>query len=213
MGLPVIVPAFVRCVDDLLGFSIRIRQFLYARGNVRFGIRSFHVVRGTVGVGYPDLGARDSDGSMVRYRWKGLAGGIRAWVLYTDNVDNAMLKKDINKLDDIWALLVKDKAKWKCEHCGIRGMRMEAAHVAGRRHRATRWGCFFDGVFDLCGHCLCHNCHQQYDEHGPLENSIIEHTVGLDRKIKIQARALEFVAKQQFFEDIKKILEDYGNQN
>jgi len=79
-------------------------------------------------------------------------------------------KKEIKELDSLWATTVKEKAKYKCEHCGRYDSRMEAAHVVGRRHRATRWGTFFgENGYDLCGHCLCHLCHMQYDEHGPLE--------------------------------------------
>ena len=136
-----------------------------------------------------------------------------------------MTRKEIKKLDDLWSKVVKDKAGHICEHCGIRGVRMEAAHVCGRRHRGTRWGMrvppgtiievpndvpiqFFKPVlYDLCGHCFCHSCHQQYDEHGPLEHDIAERTVGLDRKIRIQAYATQTIAKYQDFKDIKKILE------
>ena len=125
-----------------------------------------------------------------------------------------MTRREIFKLDKIWSDLVKYQAEYQCEHCKIKGTRMEAAHVVGRRHRATRWGAYFPKLgepgweyYDLCGHCLCHNCHQQYDEHGPLEHDITERTVGLDRKIRIQAYATQTIAMYQDFKDIKKILE------
>ena len=129
-----------------------------------------------------------------------------------------MKRSEINKLDEIWATLVKDRADWKCEFCGIRGVRMEAAHVAGRRYRSTRWGYYNTSnecigaitikTYDLCGHCFCHNCHQQYDEHGPLEQAIVERTVGIDRKIRIQAKAQELVSQKQDYNDIKQLLEN-----
>lgn len=144
-----------------------------------------------------------------------------------------MQKSEIHELDDIWSRLVKDKAKWTCEHCGIRGVRMEAAHVVGRRHRATRWGCLIKRngslcsmhrdadpnceickskieFYDLAGHCLCHNCHQQYDEHGPREGSIIIRTIGEDRKAALQVMAHQVVARNQSFEEIKLTLEQLG---
>ena len=116
-----------------------------------------------------------------------------------------MTRKEIKKLDLIWATLVKDKAGWKCEHCGVSGTRMEAAHVVGRRHRATRWGTFIDN--DLCGHCLCHSCHQHYDEHGPLEQAIVNDTIGEQRKEDLQNYATQTIAKYQVFDEIKELLE------
>ena len=122
-----------------------------------------------------------------------------------------MLKKEINKLDEIWSSFVKEKAKYICEHCKVTGIRMEAAHVVGRRHRATRWGTYFgvhnDNVYDLCGNCFCHSCHQHYDEHGPMEGAIIERTIGVLRKALIQQRAQAIVGKSQDFEIIRATLE------
>ncbi len=126
-----------------------------------------------------------------------------------------MKKRQVFILDTIWAQLVKSRAGYKCEHCQVVGVRMEAAHVVGRRHRATRWGCNFDSSgYDLCGHCLCHNCHQQYDEHGPREESIVQKTIGVLRKALIQQAAIKLVANEQDFETIKNFLEGlYGEYN
>jgi len=120
-----------------------------------------------------------------------------------------MTRKDIHELDSLWALTVKEKAKYKCEHCGLYNSRMEAAHVVGRRYRATRWGCFLEAKpeYDLCGHCFCHVCHQHYDEHGPRERKIIQLTIGVMRKALIQKRAEWKVAKGQVFEEIKERLD------
>ena len=136
-----------------------------------------------------------------------------------------MKRSDIKKLDALWAEVVKTRAGFVCEHCNIRGVRMEAAHVVGRRHRATRWGMkvppgtiievpndvpiqFFKPVlYDLCGHCFCHNCHQQYDEHGPLEKNIVELTIGKERKARLQLEANKLVSKDQYYEEISEILE------
>ena len=125
-----------------------------------------------------------------------------------------MLRKHIKKLDNLWANIVKEKAGWRCEHCGRKksdGWKMEAAHVVGRRYRKTRWGSYTDEAmlhYDLCGHCLCHMCHQNYDEHGPLEDEIIDVTIGRDRKLELQYMANNDVAKYQDYEEIKSTLEE-----
>jgi hypothetical protein len=131
-----------------------------------------------------------------------------------------MKRNLVNRLDELWSKIVKDLAGWTCEYCEIRGVRMEAAHVAGRRYRGTRWGCYIAhplpgrpgesisiDVYDLCGHCLCHNCHQQYDDHGPLEDKIVQKVIGVERKLRIQALALP-AAKGQVYEEIEKTLEE-----
>lgn len=120
-----------------------------------------------------------------------------------------MTRREIDILDGLWAEAVK--LGKKCEHCGISGCRLEAAHVVGRRHRITRWGTFLapEMRYDLCGHCFCHNCHQQYDEHGPLEEAIINDTIGRDRKLMIQTLAKQQVGKYQEFDYIKNLLERY----
>lgn len=125
-----------------------------------------------------------------------------------------MKKKDIHKLDQMWSDIIKNRAGYACEHCGISGVRMEAAHVVGRRHRGTRWGCWvpWGAVYDFAGHCLCHSCHQHYDEHGPLELQITENTVGLERKAHLQQVA-QAVARDQDYEEIKGILLKYGGKD
>ena len=131
-----------------------------------------------------------------------------------------MKKKEINKLDQLWSEIIKNRAGYKCEHCGISGVRMEAAHVVGRRHRGTRWGCWVPWVseerklapkYDFAGHCLCHSCHQHYDEHGPLELAITENTVGLERKARLQQVA-QAVARDQDYDEIKALLIKYGGE-
>lgn len=120
-----------------------------------------------------------------------------------------MKRSDIKKLDSLWAFLIKECAEWTCEYCGIRGVRMEAAHVVGRRHRFTRWGCYVEpkcragtgiAVYDACGHCLCHNCHQQYDEHGPLEDKIVNKVIGAGRK-----ESLQLLANQKIFQTFEDV--------
>ena len=116
-----------------------------------------------------------------------------------------MKRVEINKLDLLWGSIVKATKGYRCEMCRISG-RMEAAHVVGRRHRATRWGTHRDQRYDLCGHCLCHSCHQMYDEHGPLETRIVDEVIGRERKEDIQFIAKNTIAKHQDYEEIKTIL-------
>jgi len=62
--------------------------------------------------------------------------------------------------------------------------------------------------YDLCGHCLCHRCHQEYDEHGPLEPKVIQKVIGRVRKPLLQREARKSVAKEQEYEVIEGVLED-----
>ena len=130
-----------------------------------------------------------------------------------------MKRPEINKLDKLWGSIVKATRGYRCEMCGISG-RMEAAHVVGRRHRTTRWGIDLDDIadvnnrnylihtknYDLCGHCLCHSCHQHYDEHGPLEQRIVEKVIGAERKKILQFLAKNSITKYQEYEEIKELL-------
>ena len=116
-----------------------------------------------------------------------------------------MKKSHIAKLDKLWSEKVKTNSKYACECCLEEGIRMEAAHIRGRRKRNTRWGCFIDGVYDLCGMCLCSNCHREYDEHTKKEDFIRRVVIGEERYLKIQ-QASEVIAKNQDFATIKNEL-------
>jgi len=142
-------------------------------------------------------------------------------------------RPDGKKLDALWSLVVKEKAGYKCEHCKRYDSRMEAAHVVGRRHRATRWGTNSANIsplgedeairgssqnvpnyfYDLCGHCLCHVCHQEYDEHGSLEPEIINQTIGRERLTLIQFYSKKKIAKYQIYDDVLAILESEREAN
>lgn len=110
-----------------------------------------------------------------------------------------MNRKEIKRLDILWSLKVKELAGRKCQFCKAEGKRLESAHVVGRKYRATRW--------DLAnGMCLCFTCHQDYDQHGPLEQHIISRVVGEDEKRSLQVKAKHSIAKYQDYEDIKETL-------
>ncbi len=96
-----------------------------------------------------------------------------------------------------------------CENCGVHESesRLEAAHVQGRRHRGTRWGALIDGEYDLCGHRLCHACHQGYDEHNVFIERQVREMVILEARYDKIGKIARSVAKNQDFEEIKRELE------
>ena len=61
-----------------------------------------------------------------------------------------MTKSETNKLDKLWGLIVRARAKDKCERCGIPGNNPH--HFIGRRNKNVRWDT--DNGF-----CLCYGCH------------------------------------------------------
>lgn len=72
------------------------------------------------------------------------------------------VKKGLDgELDKAWSLLVKHKAKWKCEVCGKRDY-LNSHHVFTRRNKSVRWS-IMNGV------CLCpshHTLSSKFSAHG-----------------------------------------------
>lgn len=68
-------------------------------------------------------------------------------------------------LDRIFSKLVRERADYICEHCGINlrhdPRRMHCAHIHSRKHRSTRWR--GNGA---C--CLCASCHRRFTDF-PIE--------------------------------------------
>ena len=60
--------------------------------------------------------------------------------------------KITDKLDKVWAEVVKSKAGYKCEVCNLSDGRLNAHHIEGRRNLRLRWD-LRNGV------CLCSGCH------------------------------------------------------
>ena len=115
-----------------------------------------------------------------------------------------MKKIEIKKLDTEWSKKVKELAKYRCEHCLEEDVWLNSCHIVGRRYRATRWGAWIDGKYDLCGWCGCYTHHNSYDEHGPLEGAIKRKVIGLVRFEAIRKIAEGKVAKGQVYEDIRE---------
>lgn len=64
------------------------------------------------------------------------------------------IKRD--PLDAVFSTLVRERADWRCEHCGRtfperKGAGLHASHYWGRRNRSTRWT--GDNVFAHCYGC------------------------------------------------------------
>jgi len=66
-----------------------------------------------------------------------------------------MTKKEIKKLDDIWRVLVKKDANYRCEISGQTKdqCQLHSHHFIGRANRATRW-------YLPNGVCLSASCHK-----------------------------------------------------
>ncbi len=125
-----------------------------------------------------------------------------------------MTRKEIKLLDIIWSSVVKLKAKNKCEVCGKSGkyVRLNSCHIVGRRYRATRWGTFINGIYDLCGFSGCFNDHNQYDEHGPKENYIRTKIIGQERYDNVRKIAIQTIAKNQDYNVIRQQLAEVEKQ-
>ena len=116
-----------------------------------------------------------------------------------------MKKSEIRKLDIQWSAKVKEVAGYKCEHCLIQGVRLESAHIIGRVHRTTRWGCWIDDKYDFNGMCLCVDCHQHYDQHKAKHDPIRRNVIGEERYQKL-CQQENVIAKHQEYEEIKEWL-------
>lgn len=106
-----------------------------------------------------------------------------------------MKKSEIKALDKLWSQRVKEKAGYKCESCLEEGW-LNSCHIVGRAHRTTRWGCWIDGKYDLCGWSGCYACHRAYDSHLPKELFIRRVVIGNERYEKICNSSNE-IAKNQ----------------
>ena len=110
-----------------------------------------------------------------------------------------MKKTDIKKLDKLWSLKVKERAKFKCEYClAGEDKILNSCHIIGRRNRSTRW--------DLeNGMCLCYSHHMAYDHHLPQHEDIRNEVIGQKRITRLTKKR-NVIAKNQDYETIKEEL-------
>jgi len=59
-----------------------------------------------------------------------------------------MNKTLVKKLDNLWALKIKQEAAMRCEVCGLYLCRLNSHHFISRNHRSLRW--VLDNGFSLC---------------------------------------------------------------
>ena len=55
-------------------------------------------------------------------------------------------------LDRLWQLIIKERARWRCELCGAGDKGLHAAHINGRGDYWTRWD-------ERNGLAVCPDCH------------------------------------------------------
>lgn len=58
----------------------------------------------------------------------------------------------VRKLDELWAVIIKQRAGYKCEICGLRNCQLNSHHINGRSPQTLRWDTD-NGI------CLCTACH------------------------------------------------------
>ena len=93
-----------------------------------------------------------------------------------------------DKVDRLWSKYIHLRDGEACRYCGRRDIRLEAAHIVGRRYHATRW-------LPETGLLLCNTCHEQFDhgtkiETNPFRRDVIEKTIGFPAywRLKFAAR-------------------------
>lgn len=119
-----------------------------------------------------------------------------------------MTRSEGKKLDKFWSEAIHRLSE-VCMFCLEGGIRLEAAHIIGRSHRTTRWGCMVDGKYDLAGMLLCHGCHRAYDQHLPEEGMIRRILIGEERYEKLRTLS-RVIAKNQSYEEIRALLTKGG---
>ena len=70
-------------------------------------------------------------------------------------------QRQVKKLDDLFSLIVRTRANWRCEQCGRncfedRGY-LQCSHIFSRKHFNTRWD--FENALALCRACHLYGAH------------------------------------------------------
>ena len=105
------------------------------------------------------------------------------------------------KLDDLWrrCIQVRDKTCRICNHDG----RLEAHHIMGRRHKATRWD-IENGIL------LCWNHHVKYGHADPenLRDNMID-CIGIEKYNALKEKSRNNgKAYRLSIEDLKELMAD-----
>ena len=93
-----------------------------------------------------------------------------------------MIRRDAK--DAAFSDLVRMRAKWRCEVCGLQPdrQRLHCSHFFGRANRATRWH-----PENACAKCF--KCHERFGRDHIWAASLIIDRLGEDRASEIQELA------------------------
>ena len=76
-----------------------------------------------------------------------------------------MLKSKLCKIDNVFSQLIRERANWQCESCGLNlydnRASLHCSHLESRRHRALRWH-----SDNAVAHCFI--CHEKLGNNRPL---------------------------------------------
>lgn len=82
------------------------------------------------------------------------------------------IKRD--RLDALFSDLVRERAGYQCENCGVipeDTARVHCAHIISRKYKCNRW-------FPGNAVCLCATCHARFTDHPWEFSTFLDRTVG-----------------------------------
>lgn len=111
------------------------------------------------------------------------------------------MKSRIDKVDIIFAKCIRERDDNTCQWCGKQDGTMNASHIFGRRHAATRW------QPDNCK-CLCFSCHRKWHEDPVmafqwLETYLGQGMIDILREKAYSVRKIKPAEKAEIYEHYK----------
>lgn len=110
------------------------------------------------------------------------------------------MKIKLSKLDVLFSIVIRLRAKGRCEYCGKPAKRLECSHFIGRRNRSVRWDMDNAASVDF-------SCHQYLDEHPYKHVEWFKKRLGSQRFEELNIRA-ETITKFSD-KDIEAMIEKY----
>ena len=110
-----------------------------------------------------------------------------------------------DKLDDIFSLLIRERASWICENCKLscehqKGY-LDCAHIQGRAHRSTRW--HPEGALALCKSCHRHFTDRPLDWARFVDAKIGREKAEFVRKLSNRIAGLKKFQKEEIYKAMK----------